>query len=64
MESCPYEAGYVHGKVKAHEELRFGSWRSHHADCSCQPCVTVRMVMAGVANGDAPREKPSFEFSF
>ena len=47
-DSADYGAGYTHGKDKAHFEVRMWDG-SHSRDCGCEPCETVRAVIAAVA---------------
>ena len=47
---CPepcacYAEGYVHGKEKAHFEVRAVLDSNHDVGCGCEPCKTVREVI-------------------
>ena len=48
---CPepcacYAEGYAQGKDKAHFEIRASLDSNHSASCGCEPCRTVREVVA------------------
>ena len=45
-----YGQGYVDGKAKAYFELRHHVGAGHAASCGCEPCITVRAILAGVAD--------------
>ena len=48
-EPCPcYGAGYAAGKNKAHFELRHHLDANHAARCGCEPCRTLREIVAPV----------------
>ncbi len=41
-----YGDGYSAGKAKAHEETRAVVQGRHAQGCGCEPCITVRVVLA------------------
>ena len=54
MRDCPdcneqppaYLHGYADGKSKAHFEVRYRAADHDPRDCGCEPCITVRVVLA------------------
>ena len=47
-ECACYGAGYAAGKDKAHFELRHHVRANHAARCGCEPCRTLREIVAPV----------------
>ena len=41
-----YLHGYADGKSKAHFEVRYRTADHDPQDCGCEPCITVRVVLA------------------
>ena len=60
LEPCAcYAEGSVQGKEKAHFEIRAVLDSNHSASCGCEPCRTVREVVARrllASNSSAPFE--------
>ena len=46
-----YGQGYAAGKDKAHFEIRHHLGAEHAASCGCEPCITVRAVLAAAGGG-------------